>query len=328
VQSEDQIKIINYLNSGGSIYMEGVDIADNHDETDMFNMFGAGYLTTGGENEITSLNGVAGAATEGLNYVYNSNGEDSHYSIDQLYATDGEVLFVSDDGFNTTIVNQALTYNTIISSTLLGCYTDSAGENTKAHLMELYISILNSEMPTGEIVGTVRDEETSEPIEGAVLTVNTFTTTTDAAGNYQLTLPEGLYQLTCQHDDYYDYTSTNNIEIIVDETTEYDFEMLTSVDNEEVVSLATELKNNYPNPFNPETNVIFTLKKRENVKMEIFNIKGQKVRTLIDHVLAAGNHSVVWKGENDSNQDVSSGIYYCKMQTSSYSQVNKMILLK
>jgi hypothetical protein len=103
-----------------------------------------------------------------------------------------------------------------------------------------------------------------------------------------------------------------------------------SVSNEDGVApvIATELKGNYPNPFNPETTISYSVKENTPVSIEIFNVKGQKVTTLVNEAKAAGNHSVVWKGLDDNNRPVSSGIYYFKMNAGKYSSTKKMILMK
>jgi photosystem II stability/assembly factor-like uncharacterized protein len=92
--------------------------------------------------------------------------------------------------------------------------------------------------------------------------------------------------------------------------------------------VTTLLKGNYPNPFNPETTISFSLNKEEFVSLEIYNIKGQKVKSLVSATLSANNYSIVWNGTDDTNQKVSSGMYFYKMKTQSYSKVNKMLLLK
>ncbi len=92
--------------------------------------------------------------------------------------------------------------------------------------------------------------------------------------------------------------------------------------------IATELKSNYPNPFNPETNIAFSMKEAGAVTLEVYNVKGQLVRTLINDVKAAGNHTVVWNGKDNNGRSVSSGIYYYKMNTGKYSSTKKMIMMK
>ncbi len=87
---------------------------------------------------------------------------------------------------------------------------------------------------------------------------------------------------------------------------------------------------NFPNPFNPSTTISFSLtaKDAKNTKLEIYNLKGQKVKTLVNEELSAGKHSVVWNGTDDSDKSVSSGIYFYKMRAGSYTSTKKMILMK
>ncbi|MFQ6003281.1 MAG: T9SS type A sorting domain-containing protein, partial [Candidatus Zixiibacteriota bacterium] len=85
---------------------------------------------------------------------------------------------------------------------------------------------------------------------------------------------------------------------------------------------------NYPNPFNPTTNIEFLLPRSDQVKIEIFNILGQKVRTLVDQHLKAGHKLVDWDGKDDSGEQVSSGIYFYSIKTDEFSQTRKMVLLR
>ncbi len=85
---------------------------------------------------------------------------------------------------------------------------------------------------------------------------------------------------------------------------------------------------NYPNPFNPSTTISFDLPKDSEVELSIYNIKGQKVATLLNENKLKGNHSVVWNGKDANNKSVSSGIYFSKLQTGNKTLTRKMILLK
>lgn len=98
-------------------------------------------------------------------------------------------------------------------------------------------------------------------------------------------------------------------------------------ENEEVIILVT-LGNNYPNPFNPRTTISFSLPKESNCIMEVFNIKGQKVKTLLNDKQTKGNHKVVWNGTDDNGKSVSSGMYFYKLTTPERVITNKMIMLK
>jgi hypothetical protein len=88
------------------------------------------------------------------------------------------------------------------------------------------------------------------------------------------------------------------------------------------------LSQNYPNPFNPYTNFRFTLAKSGHLRIDIFNIVGQQVRTLVDEDMKAGVYVADWDGKNDSGKSVSSGIYFYRMQVGDFSDRKKMLLLK
>ena len=89
-----------------------------------------------------------------------------------------------------------------------------------------------------------------------------------------------------------------------------------------------ELKQNYPNPFNPSTNIEFTLPTSSVVTLEVFNIMGQRVRTLVNEPLQAGAHQVVWNGCGDDGQRVASGVYFYRIQANQFASTKKMVLLK
>ncbi|MEO8398990.1 MAG: T9SS type A sorting domain-containing protein [Ignavibacteriaceae bacterium] len=83
------------------------------------------------------------------------------------------------------------------------------------------------------------------------------------------------------------------------------------------------LEQNYPNPFNPSTNISYKLSSGGNVSLKIYNILGNEVETLVDEYQSAGNHSVKFEPKN-----LSSGIYFYKLVTGSFSEIKKMTLLK
>ena len=89
------------------------------------------------------------------------------------------------------------------------------------------------------------------------------------------------------------------------------------------------LNQNYPNPFNPTTTISFSVTQTSPfVNLEIYNIKGQKVKTLINDILPPGNHSVVWNGKNDNNENVSSGIYFYRITAGNFTDTKKCVILK
>jgi len=101
----------------------------------------------------------------------------------------------------------------------------------------------------------------------------------------------------------------------------------TSVD-ESTLADRYVLRPNYPNPFNPVTNLSFDLPKTEHVTVHIYNLNGQLIRTLGDRSFQAGTHSLVWDGRNEANAPAASGLYLYRFQAGDFSRVSKMTLLK
>ncbi len=102
---------------------------------------------------------------------------------------------------------------------------------------------------------------------------------------------------------------------------------IVSNNNNDIASVTT-LNGNYPNPFNPETTISFNMPTGGIVTLDIYNIKGQKVKSLVKGYQDAGQHNVVWNGKDEDNHSVSSGVYLYKMKSGTYSSSKKMILMK
>jgi len=85
---------------------------------------------------------------------------------------------------------------------------------------------------------------------------------------------------------------------------------------------------NYPNPFNPITQIRFSIPKRAKVELSVYNILGQKVTTLLNEELEAGNYTSTWNGKDDKGFDVSSGIYFYKLNSNEFSATKKMLLVR
>ena len=101
----------------------------------------------------------------------------------------------------------------------------------------------------------------------------------------------------------------------------------TSVENE---IISTEIRlSNYPNPFNPTTTISFSIQNDSKVELMLYNIKGQKIRSLLSDQITVGEHSIVWNGEDASEKKVGSGIYLYKLNMNGKMEaVKKCLLLK
>jgi hypothetical protein len=89
-----------------------------------------------------------------------------------------------------------------------------------------------------------------------------------------------------------------------------------------------ELEQNFPNPFNPTTNISFSIAQRSNVSIKIFDILGSEIQTLINGIVESGNHSIVWEGTNSKGISVPSGMYFYQLNVNGISVTKKMVLMK
>lgn len=92
--------------------------------------------------------------------------------------------------------------------------------------------------------------------------------------------------------------------------------------------LSYDLKQNYPNPFNPSTTIYYSVAKNGLVELTVYNILGQKIKTLVNDVKNAGQHVVKWDGLNNNGQIVASGLYFYTLKASDFVKTNKMVLLR
>ncbi|MBW6513585.1 MAG: S8 family serine peptidase [Candidatus Syntrophosphaera sp.] len=102
----------------------------------------------------------------------------------------------------------------------------------------------------------------------------------------------------------------------------------TPVEDNYIPVVATGLSGNFPNPFNPSTQIRFELASNDAVSIEVFNQKGQLVRTLLNTNLPAGRHQAEWNGTDDNGSPVSSGVYFYRMKSGKFSSTRKMVLMK
>ncbi len=108
-----------------------------------------------------------------------------------------------------------------------------------------------------------------------------------------------------------------------------DFSSVThAVEEVPSVSQSIALNQNYPNPFNPETTIAFSVPKEMNAELSVFNIRGQKIKTLFKGRAIQGQNTVVWNGKDESNKNVSSGVYFYKLDAAGQTMTQKMVLMK
>jgi len=161
----------------------------------------------------------------------------------------------------------------------------------------------------------------------------TYTVTTNEL------VPMILDSLGISYSNYNLFTATSEFEVVTNYVSQFDTIspytecrieaiIITGSSDNSISPLNNVLHQNYPNPFNPVTTISYQLPLDSEVELIIYNIKGQKVKTLVNETIPAGEHSVVWNGKSDQDRSVSSGIYFYKLKTKEDSKIKKMILLK
>ncbi|MFC1784794.1 aryl-sulfate sulfotransferase [Candidatus Neomarinimicrobiota bacterium] len=100
------------------------------------------------------------------------------------------------------------------------------------------------------------------------------------------------------------------------------------INDEQNLSDSFKLFNNYPNPFNPITNIEFTLTERTKINISIYDLAGNKIRTLVSNIMEPGLKSITWDSKDDDGTAVSSGVYFYNLQAGQQNQTKKMMLLR
>ena len=185
---------------------------------------------------------------------------------------------------------------------------------------------------SGALEGYVYEENSTNPIPYANIEVYSegiwFPTMSDEFGYYHFDLPNSFYSLDCWKNGYLG-THIDNIEIN-NNVVDLDIYLIPDVEADQLLEPGINQLSNYPNPFNPETTISFSVTQTSPfVTLEIYNIKGQKVKTFIINTSTLRPiNSMTWNGTDQNNKPVSSGIYFYKLKSGDFEKTKKMILMK
>ncbi len=182
-------------------------------------------------------------------------------------------------------------------------------------------------------VSTDIREPFTEPEQGAMWTLYLQVSDTEPVTfNFdQLGVPEGWQIKVILGDEHYYLDSTESFVwtppaastyIVLIQVTNY------VVANDDPVQAMISKLTAYPNPFNPDVNISFSLSAPSNVQVSVYNIKGQKVTDLVDEELRGGKHTLLWNGKDSTGRGVGSGIYFARVHAKNKTQIIKMILMK
>ncbi len=160
---------------------------------------------------------------------------------------------------------------------------------------------------------------------------------TDAGGD---TLWTRAYGGTGTDKGYYVQLTLDGNYIMTGETTSYgggDYDVLlikvggegTGIeDDQPILTRPCVLSQNYPNPFNPSTIISYDLPRASDVGMNIYDLSGRRVKTLVSGIQAAGAHRVIWDGRSDKGEDAASGVYVYSLDAGGHVQTRKMVLTR
>jgi len=185
----------------------------------------------------------------------------------------------------------------------------------------------------GGIEGYTYNPTTGDLVNYVLLKINNVSrefTFSDSIGNFEFRLPAGIYDVYAER-IYYDDVIEYQVVVIDGQSTFIEipmYETVSSEDFEQTPFTDEIIITIYPNPFNPSTTLEFNLLYDSDVDLSVYNIKGQRVLTLIDEQLVKGEHSVLWGCLDTSGNPVSSGIYFTILKVGDVESCSKMMLLK
>jgi hypothetical protein len=195
------------------------------------------------------------------------------------------------------------------------------------------------------ITGIVRNAENHLPLSMVTVSVGDISVSTGLTGAFTLTdIRPGTVRITASREGFIEYES-ENISLTPGEMLTYNI-LLDRVDAGDYVELptVTALGANFPNPFNPVTVIRYQVSENATqqgissgvsqgdgnqfVNITVYNIRGQRIRTLVNDYVAPGFYSVEWNSTDDNGRLVGSGVYFYRMTAGEYSSTRRMILMK
>jgi len=197
--------------------------------------------------------------------------------------------------------------------------------------------------PTSISTGMLQNVVSGEQYESVYVYAEDCTVEDADLGYGEWAITNGAPEDTCRVDDYADYDYEPNVGdnvyvkgVVAFSYGNYKIEPRGNEDiavnpvgiPDDAVGARFGLLQNMPNPFNPKTTIAFTLPETGDVSLEVFDVAGRKVATLLDGQLDAGPHRVEWNGVSDSGERVASGVYFYRLTAGGEKISKKMVLLK
>jgi predicted outer membrane repeat protein len=231
-----------------------------------------------------------------------------------------------------TIVTFCSTENWNGIETLTFVVDDNASRATAEDEVDIIVTPVNDE-PV--LLGFIPEELTFTIIQDSTVAFSVVVEDIDSDLNYDWFVDDDLQTETIS-EFIYQFINLGNFEIksiVSDE--EYEIETIWLVEVEsgsginDLLPVTSKLHQNFPNPFNPSTTIKYNLSKTSTIRIELYNIKGQRMISLVNQNQDAGYHSVEWNGKDLSGNPVSSGLYLYKLIVDNKSiDIKKCLLLK
>ncbi|MBU2431949.1 MAG: Ig-like domain-containing protein [Proteobacteria bacterium] len=181
---------------------------------------------------------------------------------------------------------------------------------------------------SGRVLAVPTDSSLSHILSGVQMTLIgqdlLLADTSNEMGNYRLLgLIDGNYEISAVKPGYFIFPHQISFSVSGLDVEGVNFNLLTEVESKEAVPKEFSLMQNYPNPFNPSTKIKFALPEQANVKLNVYNLLGEKVAELVNGELTAGYHEIEFLAKA-----LPSGVYFYELHAGAFSKVKKMILLK
>jgi FlgD Ig-like domain len=313
--------LVTYMDNGGNLYMEGADTWFYDTPTSLHPYFKI-FSASDGLNDLSTV--VGHDFLEGFSWTYSG----LNWYIDPLEPLEDAVVIFSNPtvGYDCGVAYDSGTYKTVGTSFEI---TGLGGTNTLDDAVNGIVNFFG-------IGGTPLAPPSNLAVDALTGLLTWEAPETEDVTGYDVYLDDAFVENTS--DLEWIYTDLINgtiyeagVAAVHDEgasamvTLEFTYEGTGAGNN---LPLVTEIIGNYPNPFNPVTNISYSVKEVGNVTLEVYNLKGQLVKTLVNDIKEAGEFTTTWSGTDNSNKSVSSGVYFYKMKAGNYQETKKMILIK
>ena len=215
----------------------------------------------------------------------------------------------SRSGFSQSVIIDNIDFDEISIGDEIGLFAKSITDNS-----ELLVgsAVYNNSFPMG--FSAWQDDEQTEVEDGFVNEDKMIIRIWDLENNIEINAENIEFSGSDRFNSEAPYLWINNITV--------------NSARKEIVPEKYDLFGNYPNPFNPTTTIFFRLSERSKVVLEIFNIKGQKIRTLLNEDRSKGEHRIIWDGKDNNGKKVVSGIYSYRIKSKNINVTRKMVLIK